>query len=398
MWAAIKTFFQGLWKKVSSKPVVEAAQIAELAVAHDEAQAEVKKNTDIGGYPELKKIRERTAKEERKQAREQKHQFKNEILEDLDRYFRYFTKMRKADPDAYNLYKHIGAQFVTERSMDAMMYDNEWEHIPLRWKTVRPSFGCVLFPVRRTDRVYPRFAYFKKMEGKVANVQQAPEGWDTYITTMLFVIEGHQFTVDAPVALSPDSECRALKIRQQTYATINARRGPYRGANHVVKTEWGLPARMAAFAKENNVETAEYIEQMFALTTHIFELAQSDFVEVRAQKGNVIARFNITGEDTARLFKDRERVGNTKKRIFHAVRPHERNGKLIKLHFRGERQFVWNGYSISIVVPGKDFSAFLPELEVSAIDTEEDAPLDPGMLTTDQLGKYISEHTSHTKH
>jgi hypothetical protein len=37
------------------------------------------------------------------------------------------------------------------------------------------------------------------------------------------------------------------------------------------------------------------------------------------------------------------------------VRAHQRkDGGVIKFHFRGERQFVWAGYQVSITVPGRD--------------------------------------------
>jgi hypothetical protein len=57
-----------------------------------------------------------------------------------------------------------------------------------------------------------------------------------------------------------------------------------------------------------------------------------------------------------------------RKRIFHIVRPHVRaDGRAVKMHFRGMRDFAWNGYRIVVTVPGLHH-AELSELNRGMID------------------------------
>lgn len=77
-----------------------------------------------------------------------------------------------------------------------------------------------------------------------------------------------------------------------------------------------------------------------------------------------------------------------RKRIFHFVRPHVRSdGVAVKAHFRGEREFNWAGYKITITVPGRDHF-IVDEFNVGASD-EYWLDKNAKYLTMPQVGKKL---------
>ena len=79
-------------------------------------------------------------------------------------------------------------------------------------------------------------------------------------------------------------------------------------------------------------------------------------IKVKAYKGRLAAIFSVNVLRTPYFFKDRDlcvNVRGKKKKIFHIVRTHIRKtGSVVRTHFRGMREFNWNGYKIRITVPG----------------------------------------------
>jgi hypothetical protein len=112
----------------------------------------------------------------------------------------------------------------------------------------------------------------------------------------------------------------------------------------------------------------------------------------------LVGVFNVAMEHTASFFRDRDRVitANGKAaRIFHATRAHFRtlpDGRHIpiRMHFRGLRRFAWNGYDITITVPGKhhveinDFTA--------PMTLADDGVSGTGMLTAAAFGDEMKKH------
>ncbi len=84
-------------------------------------------------------------------------------------------------------------------------------------------------------------------------------------------------------------------------------------------------------------------------------------VNIIVKKGGHCATFIVPQNRWKYFFRERLDVMTTagrKRPIFHAVIAHERHlktGKIVdvKTHYRGSRNFVWNGYEILIVMQGK---------------------------------------------
>lgn len=80
-----------------------------------------------------------------------------------------------------------------------------------------------------------------------------------------------------------------------------------------------------------------------------------------ARKNGIKVTFLVAENSWKRFFRNRiDAIASDgkRKRIFHAVVAHERvchNGKItpVRTHYRGTRNFDWNGYNIKIVMPGR---------------------------------------------
>jgi len=86
-------------------------------------------------------------------------------------------------------------------------------------------------------------------------------------------------------------------------------------------------------------------------------------VQVNVSNGHLTAVFCIDMLRTPYFFADRD-IEYKGSKIFHIVRAHRRvgaggNETFVKSHFRGLREFVWNGYSVRITLAGKHHADLL---------------------------------------
>jgi hypothetical protein len=100
------------------------------------------------------------------------------------------------------------------------------------------------------------------------------------------------------------------------------------------------------------------------------------------------ALFSIDVIKTPEFFADREvealDCNGHRKKIFHIVRTHGRaSGGFVKTHFRGVRNFSWNGHAIEISVPYRDHFD-MAEFDLGALD--EDEAKRTGVYDTDMIG------------
>ena len=114
-------------------------------------------------------------------------------------------------------------------------------------------------------------------------------------------------------------------------------------------------------------------------------------IRVAVKKNKVTAVMNVNVERTPYFFRDRDPivVDGVTKRIFHVVRPHERaDGSVVRMHFRGAKQFVWNGYDVSITVPGKDHADWM-DASMSGFDADPADPIPKGMMSMPVLARLV---------
>lgn len=310
--------------------------------------------------------------------------FRDDILDQLDEYFLYLKRMRRSDPTAYALYSNIGANVVAHKTGYSLATElSAW------WRAgKRPAFGATAFlydDEKKKDHLYPKFLYFQKMRRPWF---VAPFKGDVYEVTLFYDnanIEKSGLPVHYYIGVDADAKMTPLRHMRLVEDVIP--RKHERGRTFVTRKQWYTPVDIG--------HKGLTPIQAFVMIADAFENSQSGAIRVSCNKGDLTAIFAVEMKRTAYFFKDRST--KKEKRIFHVVRPHERvyqSGKTtdIKFHFRGVRDFEWNGYDVHITVPGLHH-ANLIELEASAllIDPTKNEPRPKGFITQRRMALEVRQ-------
>jgi hypothetical protein len=349
------------------------------------------------------------AKQEENKKRRSKNptlSFKKAILGDLKNYFYYIKKMKSADKEAYGFYSKMGANLVTNYAFDK----EDIKHLPTRWKETRPSFGCIFTSIdaedeKSVDSIAPAFMYFTKFDKSPAGVQIAPKGWDVYRATIYFHRTKDNrkskinISLDYCVAIDENNEVKFLLSKTQDQVVIQSKRPAQNGhkTHYFCRNKWGIPNVYMEWAAEKGMKAEDLMVHLFKDMVNFYDASSyMGMVEIGVQRDNIKAKFCIQPQDAVTMFKDREKIGNSRKHIFHSVVPHTRviKGveKNIKLHFRGQRVFTWNGYSINISVPVRESVVWMPEIDIKSHSYDDDEEIPPNSLAFGaELADFISD-------
>jgi hypothetical protein len=237
----------------------------------------------------------------------------------------------------------------------------------------------------------PRFLYFTKYKRPPADVQPV-EGGHVYLMTVYWdradkapskAWKKRRGGVPQTYATWVDPRGKVHVIKSRISERVELKhwsKGP-RGGKGVGKicftySRWMIPDRYLNWAHRplGYVEPEEYLRRLFIEAASLYESAAlGSMVRVAVGKNDLTAVFGVEIKRTPYFFKDRDIVLNdkgTRKRIFHIVRPHVRkDGTAVEMHFRGETDFTWAGYHVSITVPGRDHFP-VPEFNIAAIDSD----------------------------
>ena len=305
-----------------------------------------------------------------KRRRREKHQstpgefyFKENILDRLDDYFVVIKRMRK-DRDAQKLYSKYGGIVLPEHHWKSTFADAA-ELSPWFLQT-RPAFGAVFFPRTNWGKeekrlLFPKFLYFRKYAKNKGPPEIQKANGDLYVGTVYWdAPEAKKLKCGVPqdfaVCVAEDGTITALRILQTVHQVIKSKKGE----------EYSIPMRRwqmydyRGWLDWKDRTASESLCQWFCVAANSWEGAAMSMTKVRVKRGNVNAVFSVNMLRTPYFFKDRDVTINkagSRKRIFHIVRTHKRNladGRetYVKSHFRGEREFRWNNYSVRITVPG----------------------------------------------
>jgi hypothetical protein len=339
---------------------------------------------------------------------------KRNILDQLDDNTKIFGRMKVTFPMEYGLYSQVGAVII-ERTFHDQTFENtvfqdldddlQELRVSPWFNQTRPGFGA-LVTGNPHDRGYdlkkplhPRLTHFLKVKepkerlrrmfgrGRAHDiVQPIRPGSDLYFFTLyfdeqdwarLFPVKTRDdrercrfyrkaFAIELPLELSEDGVLRPLKVMWDQALQIGPKsrsRQPmgYSDVRRSVRG-WDYPWPKGSTRHFKTKITPEQLILFEAASTlRVYEEGSSSMIQVRAAKNDICTLINVDIEETPDFFLDREDVviDGIKKRIFHIVRPHERilgfnRSTNVHMHFRGLRQFVWNGYEIEISVPGRD--------------------------------------------
>jgi len=281
------------------------------------------------------------------------HYYLGDLLDSLDHVFSDFALLKKRAPDVYALNQRTGVSISSSLLFTSSQIE-PWA------KAKYPAFACTHIVAsgdaekNEQGRVDCSFAYVQKIDRPI-NVQ--PSNHPVYLVGGLYKAKGlPAHCSEIYVALQPDGTCRALKKLEGKYQSF----GGYRGGHGVVRMQWGFPETFLLQAQRHNQTLDQYVTTLVAICLNRHFAAESG-IKVRVTKGANSAVFAIDMERTPYFFADRDAVVNEngqKKRILHIVRTHRKaNGKFVRTHFRGLREFSWNGYYVQIGLPGKHFAA-----------------------------------------
>lgn len=319
--------------------------------------------------------------------------FKGNILDRLDMYHALVRRIRRADPEGYDLYRRRGGALIPH----GIAVNREGDRWTAEHGRTRPTFGAVAWAMEGetgSKVVPPQFVYFLKLavappgvEQCSGDVYQVSIYWDD--TTDKKLPHGMSLTYHMEVAA--DGAVRLLReavVIRNVVRSIAKRGGKFT----VPSLRVGYPTALTGWVRDDHPDrTVEQQAAMIFLNAARMSASVGAGLRVRAERDGVVTLFSVDTERTPYFFKDRELTVNEngrRKRIFHIVRTFQRaDGRFVKTHFRGERKFSWNGYAISITMPGlhhKDEA----EMNFSGHSSDEEGlPIRDTMTIGDFMGR-----------
>lgn len=328
------------------------------------------------------------------------------ILDDLGDYFEALRQLRRHDPQAFSYYSRVGAQTIGGRDLWLTVGS-----LPAAWRdrAARPMMGMLHMSAEweskadKEDRIVPSFVYFQKQENQ-PGVEYTRD--DLFEVTVFYRDRRNGEAIGTGtfyVAVAADNSMRPLRVRTLEHRPVAYRRAHSvdrrSGQGTVPQVRWRYPVILTDLAKENGGTSEQVALGMFTTVASAVENA-ADGVQVRAKRDGLAAIFNVDMLRTPYFFKDREKTvtenGRTKK-IFHIARAHRRvtaggTETFVRTHFRGQRRFTWNGYAVTISMPGLHHG-LIQRIAATArvVDEHEEVS---GYLDSRQLGQVIDTHLS----
>lgn len=317
------------------------------------------------------------------------HYYLGDLLKTLKNAFADMPKLRKADPDMYDLLRQVGVSVTS----GAVGFFDVPEPAVLR---AMPSFGgtYILEPDRAPSVMVPcRFLYYVKEKSVPRHVEHATGS--IYRIGLTYTYNGHSVAGVFRVEVSSSGRVRPLKE-----ASICVERPAFRRRHkmdggpqipHVVRD---YPVALRDLAKESESSVEDCARRLFAFATNLAAMREAGLT-VHVKKGREKAAFAIDMERTPYFFADRDKTvtenGATKK-IFHIVRAHKRTmasgeTRWIKMHFRGLQSFTWNGYAVDIKMAGKHGHA-LSSLNFASVSEDIEGE---NLLTASELGERVAK-------
>ena len=314
--------------------------------------------------------------------------FKRDILEKLDEYMVCIRRMKKTDPQGYKTYSRIGATTIPDNTLLDTRLSSRWKN-----NEYRPLFGAIalLGEEQLSEYYYMKFGYFHRLDRVPPQLQ--PTNGQVYEVTTFHnrVDDGTKWgrvSMHFYVSLDEKGCVTPLLFVAKRKQVINHkdRASKWSKTSTLQHHTWTYGSFLEDDTFEDSAICDDTIqgraEKVFAIIAGGYVHAASA-LRVSATKNQVTAAFGIDLLRTPYFFNDRDASfteKGVKKKIFHIVRTHPRilpNGKTIfvKSHFRGKRDFKWNGYDVLVSMPGKHHSDLLDmSFGAHILDKDEDRP------------------------
>lgn len=323
--------------------------------------------------------------------------FKDQILERLSRYFKILERMKRVDREAFVIYGRVGAMILPKSGID-LIYGPQFEQLDSIWREKRPAFGMVVLSAeagwaahQNDKQMVIAAVHFRKFKATHApSIVQPTNQAEIYVLTIYWDEPDEKkraagYTSNFAVAIDGDLNVRVLKVLRTTPVTLLSKRPGENGNRRftIPDRRWRIDEISASWAAEHNIDPQRYLASVFCFCANTISRAGLGAVQVRVVRGAMSALFNVDMLRTPYFFRDRDvtvLVNGKRKSIFHAVRTHARflpsGGETsVRMHFRGQRHFPWNGFAVTITVPGwhhkrmSDFEA--PALDKNALSASD---------------------------
>jgi hypothetical protein len=291
--------------------------------------------------------------------------------------------MRRHDNEAYGFYRQVGIQLLPymgtriwgKPSEQHKMTAEELEayraaiKLPPMFNQTRPTFGCIAFGADpkvegwESERKFhwPRFMYYTKYTRPPPEVQLILGG-DIYRMCVWWdSIADHKRKWGTPSEFAvfmdkTGNQIQVLKTCKTQMIPIHAKRKLE--TFEIPDRHWRIPEDYERWANDVGLDVQTHLCHLFTSVLHDQEYAQYGDARIQVHKGDMTAVFNIDSRRLSYFFQDRDielTKDGRRKRIFHIVKPQvRRDGVAVKMHYRGEKDFTWAGYTVNITVPGLD--------------------------------------------
>jgi hypothetical protein len=337
--------------------------------------------------PQRTPVKRRQVRKRREETNNGEWTFKNSILDCLDNAHIIAKRLKKASPRAYKEYNREGAVLPSQESTFVTLgqFDVPIDNLP--------SFGSVIFSGDRelsSDRVSVGFISFTKLDRLPPGVEQT-NGISFELAIYYDTGDakyGHCLVCHASVA--EDGNIRVLREVYEQKQTIRHHDNTNTRLTH---QRVGVPPMVAIIAEEKGETVNEWVGNALRAAVNSYLLCAGG-IKISAQKMGIRSTFNVDMTRSAYFFADREPVfadEGHKKRIFHYVRSFVRvNGAKVRSHFRGLRDFTWNGYRVRVSVPGYN-EGDMALFNVSAKQFNDDEEEGAGMIDVAKVVQYVEE-------
>ena len=296
--------------------------------------------------------------------------FRDTVLDQLELYWTYLRRMQKRDPDAYVIYRRLGATILPPAAW--FLHDGpqrrdddppKTEHkrkdeLTAWWKVNRPAFGCVSYgltsrveayeinpPVTKREalpgqpsdykkKIYnvwvPKFLYFNKYTHPPAHIQPI-SGGDVYSMTVWWDRPNDKRFQEKygdkggtpqtfPVFISRDGSNVHILKQRETYRAKppksvqnrsyhdgkKGRKKPHAGRALKVFNTWHYPEAFVEWATLHNADVDTFLCNLFIDTARAFEDSAYGMARVEVINGDLTAVFSLDPRRMAYFFKDRD--------------------------------------------------------------------------------------------
>jgi hypothetical protein len=319
--------------------------------------------------------------------------FRDTILDQLERYLVYIDRMKKYDADAYGFYRQVGATLLPYLATPDSWIPEDQDRKTKARETLsltpwfmenRPGFGCIAYGTnpeaeRQEDEsvgtlghkrgfMVPRFLYFTKYTDPPPELQPM-SGGDIYQMTVWWDketdrrLKGNGRPQGFGVFIGKDSKPIVLKMLDTKRIPIRSKRKAEWFS--IPQRAWRIPHDYELWARLHGTTARVFLGNLFCDIAADVERAAWSIVRVTVEKNGRHAMFGIDISRMPYFFQDRDyqlSPAGHRKPIFHMYHPEPG-----KIAFRGQREFTWAGYNVTITIPGKHHP-MLEEIDLGAVD------------------------------